>query len=264
MSLIIAAAFFVLGCTSSTYSGKDSSLTSFQASRLDAILAAQPEKTKARFQYRHPRETLEFFGIAPGMTVVEALPGGGWYSKILIPYLGSEGMLIGADYSQAMYPKFGFFTDEQLKAKETWVRDWTAEASGWSSGDAATVRAFAFGAMPADLAGTADAVLFIRALHNLHRFENDGGFLTAALADAYRVLKFGGIVGIVQHRAPENTSAASTTGSRGYLKTSDLMAFMEKAGFEYVDASEINANPKDQATESEVVWRLPPTLFTSR
>ena len=65
---------------------------------LGAVLDAQPDEVKARYPYRNPRETLEFIGIEPGMTVVEGLPGGGWYSKILLPYLGSDGKLIGADY----------------------------------------------------------------------------------------------------------------------------------------------------------------------
>lgn len=66
--------------------------------RLEAILETQPEDVRARFDSRHPRETLEFFGIEPGMTVVEGLPGGGWYTKILLPYLGSEGELIAGNY----------------------------------------------------------------------------------------------------------------------------------------------------------------------
>ena len=71
---------------------------------LAAALAAQPEEVQARYVYRHPQETLEFFGIEPGMTVYETLPGGGWYSKILLAYLGPEGHLIGGDYSADMYP----------------------------------------------------------------------------------------------------------------------------------------------------------------
>jgi len=86
---------------------------------LDTILAAQPDDVKARYQYRHPDQTLTFFGIEPGMTVVEALPGGGWYTKILLPLLGEEGTLIGADYALDMWPKFGFMNDEQLEAKKT-------------------------------------------------------------------------------------------------------------------------------------------------
>ena len=70
---------------------------SADSDRLDAILAAQPDEVQARYKYRHPKETLEFFGIEPGMTVVEALPGGGWYTKILLPYVGSDGKVIGAE-----------------------------------------------------------------------------------------------------------------------------------------------------------------------
>ena len=82
-----------------TMSMEMASSNGFDAVRLDVALAAQSEEAKARYQYRHPKETLEFFGIEPGMTVVEALPGGGWYTKVLLPYLGPDGKLIGVDYS---------------------------------------------------------------------------------------------------------------------------------------------------------------------
>lgn len=88
------------------------------AEELAAVLADQPEEVKARYEYRHPQQTLGFFGIAPGMTVVEALPGGGWYTKILLPYLGPEGRLIGVDYAQDMWPLFGFFGEDWLKKKK--------------------------------------------------------------------------------------------------------------------------------------------------
>ncbi|MEO0997782.1 MAG: hypothetical protein AAFX58_09705 [Pseudomonadota bacterium] len=101
--------------------------------RLDAVLAAQPDEVQARYDARHPAETLQFFGIEPGMDVVEFLPGRGWYTKILIDYLGSDGALIGADYALEMFPLFGFFNEEQLKAKETWVEDWTADTGASSS-----------------------------------------------------------------------------------------------------------------------------------
>ncbi len=231
---------------------------------LDEILAAQPEEAKARYAFRRPKQTLEFFGIEPGMTVVEALPGGGWYSKILLPYLGSDGQLIGADYAFDMYPKFGFFSDEAIEAKKTWVPDWTAEAQGWGGDQGADVAAFAFGSMPDGIAGTADAVLFVRALHNLNRFEGDGGYLTAALADAHRALKPGGIVGVVQHQAPESMADDWADGSRGYLKRDRLIERMDQAGFELVDSSDLNANPADQPGEEDIVWRLPPSLVTSR
>lgn len=232
--------------------------------RLAEILAAQPEEVQARYAYRHPQETLAFFGIEPGMTVVEALPGQGWYSRLLLPYLGADGQLIGADYSLQMYPLFGFFSEERLKEKETWVADWTADAREWAGEDGAEVAAFVFGEMPGAMKGTADAVLFIRALHNLARFEKDGGFLTAALQNAYDALKPGGTLGVVQHQAPDSMPDGSATGSQGYLKKDFLVARLEKAGFEFVAASDVNQNPKDQPGEADIVWRLPPSLVTSR
>jgi len=230
------------------------------SARLATVLAEQPAEVQARYEWRHPAETLEFFGIKPGMTVVEALPGGGWYSKILMPYLGSEGALIGADYSLEMYPLFGFFSDEILKSKETWVTDWTAEANGWGGDDTAPVSAFVFGSLPDEMKGTADAVLFIRALHNLNRFEDQGGFRTTALQNAFDALKPGGIVGVVQHQIAEDKPDAWASGATGYLKKSGVIAFMQEAGFELVAESAINENPKDQPGEKDYVWRLPPTL----
>ncbi len=234
------------------------------AADLDAILAAQPPETRARYDARHPRETLEFFGIKPGMTVVEALPGGGWYSKILLPVLGADGHLIGADYAQSMYPLFGFFDAAFIAAKKTWTTTWTAEAQTWRGDDAATVSAFVFGSLPSAMAGSADAVLFIRALHNLARFEAKGNYLTIALADAHKVLKPGGVVGVVQHLAPEQAPDSWADGSNGYLKKSFVIDKLTAAGFEYVGDSPVNLNPADQPTAEDRVWRLPPSLSTSK
>jgi predicted methyltransferase len=230
---------------------------------LAGVLAAQPEETQQRYGARHPQETLEFFGIKPGMTVVEALPGGGWYTKILMPYLGHDGHLFGANYSNDMFPLFGFFPEERLEALKTWDKDWPKEAQGWGDDHSASVSAFNMGSLPDSKAGKADAVLLIRALHNLARFEGEGGFLTTALAEAHRVLKPGGIVGIVQHSARDNMTDEQTTGARGYLRKSFVIQQMKNAGFELVAESDINANPKDQPGEDDVVWRLPPTLATS-
>ena len=231
---------------------------------LHDALMSQPEETRARYEARNPGKTIDFIGIKPGMKVVEALPGGGWYSKILLSYLGDDGTLIGADYAADMYPKFGFFDDEALEAKKTWVEDWTAQAREWDTGSDADIRAFAFGSMPESMEGTADAVVFVRALHNLARFEGDGEYLTKALADAYAVLKSGGVVGIVQHQIIEDAPDDWAQGNRGYLKQSFVIEKMKDAGFEFVAESDINHNAKDQPGENDVVWRLPPTLATSR
>jgi predicted methyltransferase len=159
---------------------------------------------------------------------------------------------------------FGFFSEEQLKEKETWVTDFTADATAWSGENGATVSAFAFGSMPDEMKGTADAVLFIRALHNLARFESQGGFLTAALLDAFDVLKPGGTVGVVQHQARDEMPDEWAGGQNGYLKKSFIISAMESAGFEFVAGNDINQNPKDQPTDQDIVWRLPPSLATSR
>ena len=233
------------------------------ASRLDALLDGAPDDRKARYRYRNPKATLEFFGIEPGMTVVEALPGGGWYSQILVPYLGAEGRLIGANYAHHMWPRFGFFEQDFIDRMETWSSDWPGTAEAWKGDDGATVEAFVFGSMPESLLEQADAVLLIRALHNLARFEDDGGYLTVALNDIYRVLKPGGIVGVVQHEARPDMPDEWADGSAGYLKKQFVIDRMTAVGFELVDQSAINENPNDQPTTDDVVWRLPPSYNTS-
>lgn len=232
--------------------------------RLAEILADRPPEVRERYQYRNPKETLEFFGIEPGMTVVEALPGGGWYSKILIPYLGSDGTLIGADYARDMYANFDFADDEFMEAKLTWAEDWPAMAMEWHGDAGADVKGFAFGSLPESMHGSADAVLLIRALHNLARFNADGGYLDQAIADSFAVLKPGGVVGVVQHHARDDMPDEWAGGQNGYLKTGFVIERMEAAGFEYVGSSDVNENEQDQPTTSDIVWRLPPSLATSQ
>jgi predicted methyltransferase len=238
--------------------------TAADSARLAAVLESQPAEVQARYSHRHPQETLELFGIAPGMTVVEVLPGGGWYTKVLLPYLGSGGHLIGADYAFEMVAKLGFLKGEALEARRSWADTWSADAESWRTPDSAAVSAYTLGTLPEALDGSVDAVLFIRALHNLARVEAEGGYLTAALANAHRVLKPGGIVGVVQHEARPDMSGDWAGGANGYLKRAFVIAQLEGAGFEYVEASEVNANPKDRPGEDDRVWRLPPSLSTSR
>lgn len=232
------------------------------SAQLDAILDAQPDEVKARYQYRHPKETLTFFGIEPGMTVVDTLPGSVWYSGILGKYLGQDGTVIGANYSVDMLKAFGnrMSSEEALAARAAWVNTWPQEMSAQLDEPHAQFKAFLYGSLPEELQGTADVVLMMRAAHHFNRLEDEGGFFTTALKDAATVLKPGGILGIVQHRAPEENSDAWADGTHGYLKQSHVVAFVEAAGFELVETSEINANPNDQPTESDIVWRLPPAL----
>jgi predicted methyltransferase len=235
------------------------------AESLAAVLAAQPEDVQARYPYRNPAETLAFFGVEPGMTVVEALPGGGWYSKILVPYLGGDGTLIGAAYALDMYALFPFATEEFLARQENWTTDFVAGAEAWRGDDGASVMATRFGSMPAEADGSVDVVLMIRALHNLARFENagEGPYLTTALEDAFRVLKSGGVLGVVQHHARDDMPDDWASGENGYLKKQTVIDAATAAGFELVDESDINVNPNDQPTTDDIVWRLPPGLLTS-
>ena len=125
-------------------------------------------------------------------------------------------------------------------------------------------RGFTFESVPPKVVGTVDRVLIIRALHNLNRFEEQAGTRTQALASVRSMLKDDGLVGVVQHRAPEDASDAWADGSHGYLKQSAVIASFEQAGFQLVARSEINANARDKPGPEDMVWRLPPSLRTSK
>lgn len=228
--------------------------------KLAAVLAAQPEDVQARYGARNPAETLAFFGIEPGMVVAEALPGGGWYSKILLPYLGEEGVLVGAHYPDDLWGRFGF-GDEWTATRVEGTANWPEEAAGWGVEGGAKIKSVQLTKMPAEADGKLDAILFIRALHNLNRFSDDETpYMSDTLTEAYRVLKPGGIVGVVQHSAPDANSDEWANGSAGYLKQAAVIAAFESAGFELVASSDLNANSKDVPSEEEFVWRLPPVL----
>lgn len=262
--LIPAAALTLAACATADAVAAKAAPT-FDGARLETVLAAQKPEDQARYKWRHPKETLEFFGVAPGMTVVDTLPGEVWYSGILAAYLGPDGEVIGADYSPDMWKLFGAFADEAFLAqKATWAADWVSGSAKWAPAGGAKIGGVAYGSIPEDMKGTVDVVLMVRAFHHFNRFEEEGGFRTAALADAMNLLKPGGVVGVVQHRAPETSSDKWAEGDNGYVKQSEIVRAFEAAGFEFVGASEINANPADKPTESDIVWRLPPTLGTSR
>lgn len=232
--------------------------------RITAILENQSETHKTRHTYRHPAETLTFFGIEPGMTVVEFLPGDGWYSQLLVPLLGKEGTLIGVDYDATMWPNFDWVNADFIANRGKWAGEWSAKFSTWSADDAASASAATVSTVDPSFHGQADSVLFIRAMHNMARFEDKGQFLSDALAASYTLLKPGGTVGIVQHQAPEAHSEEWASGAKGYLKKSAIKQAMQNAGFEFVAESNINENQLDQPGEDDVVWRLPPALYTSK
>lgn len=256
---LLASALFISACT--TQSTPTTSLPKEDTQRLISITQGLPADHQARHSSRHPVETLSFFGVKPGDTVLEVLPGDGWYSKILVPYLGKNGQLIGVDYNMDLWPRFGsWVTAEFMEGRKRWPTEFTSNAKAWGGADGASTSAYTFSSLPDSLTGKVDAVLFIRALHNLYRFEPDGNYLSQALGETRRVLKPGGVVGIVQHALSEDKPDSQASGATGYLKRSTIVAFMDKAGFELIGESDINKNPKDDPQASENVWRLPPSL----
>ena len=229
--------------------------------RLEQVLSEQSDETKARYQYRNPKETIAFFGIQPGSTVVEVLPGGGWYSSILVPYVGSAGRVIGLDYPSTIWTAMGRdedYINKRMKMNQEWIDKYGQLEGG------ASVSFYPFDQAPADLNGQVDTILFIRALHNMARLEEDGKFLSDSLHTARMMLKPGGTVGVVQHAVAEDGLGEIGGGSKGYLKASTIKNAMTEAGFNLVAESDINLNPADQPSAEDSVWRLLPSLATSK
>jgi predicted methyltransferase len=226
---------------------------------LAQVLAARSAEDRARDAARHPQETLEFFRIAPGMTVVEGLPGGGWYTNILANYLGTNGVLYGVNYADRMWPMMRPDDPAWIAERIAATAQYPAEVATLTD-NGIKARGFTFETVPPEVDGTVDQVLMLRALHNLNRFEEQAGTRSRALAAIHKMLKPDGLVGVEQHRAPETATDAWADGSHGYLKQSAVIAMFEQAGFKLVGTSEINANPKDQPAGEDTVWRLPPAL----
>lgn len=203
----------------------------------------------ARDQFRHPAETLAFFDVRPGMVVADFMPSSGWYTRVLVPYLGPNGRYIGLN------PDPTLITDEGGKSYTSKLVSRFAEQSpGWNL-SGAPVENLTTADLGSDAKATIDRVLIFREMHNLSRW----GSVGAELDRIHALLKPDGRLGIVQHRAPETAADAYVDGSKGYLRQKDVIALVEGHGFELVKTSEINANPKDPANWEDGVWSLPPS-----
>jgi predicted methyltransferase len=214
-----------------------------------AAAVAAPTRTPAntaRDRYRHPAQTLAFFGVKPTDTVVEVWPSGGWYTEILAPLTAQRGTY----YAAGPWEK-GLNGVRGLQAK-----------------DAATYGKVRLAALPAQDGApgvpdaSADVVLTFRNVHNWrmgYRRDDKGDYAPLAFRQIYAMLKPGGVLGIVDHRLPESASAERERTS-GYIKVSTVRRLAEAAGFRLAGSSEINANPNDTADWPEGVWTLPPSL----
>lgn len=250
VTAIISSATLLLASASATADQTSAELMMMKAKQESKLLQAvagehRSAKNKARDAYRHPAETLEFFGFEPTMTVVELAPGGGWYTEILAPAVKGTGKLYGAHYPDTgednYYSKSRRRLEEKMKSNEIFseveLTDFTPRVESQIAP-----------------AGTADLVLTFR---NLHNWREDG--VLQIFKDAHKALKSGGVLGVVEHRMPASQNFADNMRS-GYFPEALTIELAEKAGFTLEAKSEINANPKDTADHPKGVWTLPPVL----
>lgn len=204
--------------------------------------------SRARDAWRNPVETMAFFGLRPDMTVIELWPADGWYTDILAPYLAAEGTYIAAHYSPHNSSAY------RLRTLQAYVARLEADPALY--GDV-RLGVLECADAPPQLApaGTADRVLLLRNLHNLM----SGGCVDAVLAGVREALADDGVLGVVGHRAGED-APRDPLASDGYVRESHAIELIERAGFELIVTSEVNANPDDPRDHEHGVWVLPPTL----
>jgi predicted methyltransferase len=216
---------------------------------LTAILASPHREpgNKDRDSARHPIETLTFFGVKPTSTVVELGAGGGWYTELLAPLLADHGKLIvaGPD-ANAPAGKMSTVSGKAL--------DLMLAKSPELFGKVGRVNISSPDTLKLGPDGSVDVVLAIREMHNWQR----RGDLDKYLAAIHAVLKPGGVLGVVAHRAVAGTKGEDTA-EKGYLAEQWVVDRVTAAGFTLADKAEINANPKDTKDYPKGVWTLPPT-----
>ena len=224
------------------------SASDFTASQLDDVLAGswRSASNRARDVYRHPKATLQFFGVRPDQTVIEITPGGGWYSEILAPLVRDNGRYVAA-IQEPVGPDA-----EAARDKSVLRRKFAGNVTEYGNAEFIEFdpKAPAFGAP-----NSADMVLTFRNVHNWAMADTAPAMFKAFFA----VLRPGGVLGVVDHRAADGVTLAATMDS-GYLPTSYVVKLATAAGFVLDGSSEINANPKDTRDYPKGVWTLPPTL----
>jgi predicted methyltransferase len=223
--------------------------TSAASTALGEVLAhPRRDADRVRDIYRHPAETLALFRVEPGMTVADYMPAGGWFSRVLIPYLGEQGTYIGINPN--LHPSLTGYWD-MYRGAATRI---PADAQTWVGNEGATVIGLNTDDDLAAHAGTVDRFLIFREIHNMRRF----GWLHESLVAARTLLKDDGLLGVEQHRASADAPASYTLGDNGYQREEDVIALFSAYGFDLVERSEVNANPRDPANWEGGVWSLPP------
>lgn len=207
------------------------------------------ESNKARNQYRNPAETLKFFGIKPGMTVVEVSPGGGWYTEVIAPWLGSEGKLYAAHFDPDTEVEYYQNSLNGFKEKIT------ADPEMYSNVELTVFDPKS--SNPIAPANRADAVVTFRNVHNWMRGGREEALNAFKLM--YDAVKPGGVLGVVEHRLATGLEQDEKASS-GYMHEKFVIDLAEEAGFTLLERSQINANPKDTTNHPKGVWTLPPSL----
>jgi predicted methyltransferase len=217
---------------------------------LDAAIAGdhRSESSRARDVYRHPRETLTFFGLRRDMTVMEIWPGaGGWYTEILAPVLRERGRLIAASWDPDMDNRF---VQDGLAAYRAKL-----DARPDVYGKVEVVALHYPTKMSPVPPASVDMILTFRNIHNWMPRNAAVPMLQAMFA----ALRPGGILGVVEHRA-KNDEPQDPEARSGYVREDYAVALVESVGFELLGRSEVNANPSDTKDYERGVWTLPPTL----
>jgi len=204
---------------------------------------ARTDKNKARDVYRHPFETLSFFGLRPNATVVEIGPSTGWWAEILAPYLREKGTYYAAESGKP--------SEEQQEHLSELHSKVTAHPEVYDK-----IKFTKFWGDKYDVA-PANSADFVLTFRNVHNWVNEGNGLETFKA-FYRALKPGGVLGVEEHRG-RTDQPQDPFAKDGYVRQDYVIALAEKAGFKFVAASEVNANPKDSKDYSGGVWTLPPT-----
>jgi predicted methyltransferase len=219
----------------------------YTAAQLDRVIGGdwRPADQRARDPYRHPKETLSFFDLRPDQTVIEITPGGGWYAQVLAPLLRDNGHYTAAEREPS--------ADDEARGDDSALR--RLFAAHPAQFDRASIMAFDPKAPVLGPPGSADRVLTFR---NVHNWAMDGT-AQAMFKAFYRVLKPGGVLGVVDHRADAGATLEQARGS-GYLPVDYVVKLATDAGFVLDGRSEVNANPKDDHDHPKGVWTLPPTL----
>jgi predicted methyltransferase len=225
-------------------------------------MAHRSAENRSRDAWRHPAETLAFFGVTPDAKVVELWPGGGWYTEILGPYLKDDGQLTVTVFDPAG-PEAYYGTAQSKKLLDRLAADAALLGAVKSAqvqqkvemGPDGKVAKTTIEALELAVEGTVDVVLTFRNSHGWYR----NGALPLVYGAAFRALKPGGIFGVEQHRAAEGADPAKTAEG-GYLPEATVIEAAKAAGFELLERSEINANPKDTKDHPDGVWSLPPSF----